>query len=44
MEYFLNVESNEKKKADNLEGIFRMKTHNFNWKAEMGVEIYFPNF
>lgn len=44
MGYSLNLESNEKKKADNLEGIFRMKTHNFNWQAEAGVEIYLPHF
>lgn len=42
--YMVNLQSNEKKKEDNQEDIFRMKTHNFNWQAEMGVELYFRRF
>lgn len=42
--YAMNLQSNEKKKEDNKEGIFRMKTHNFNWQAEAGVELYFKKF
>ncbi|MDD3459027.1 MAG: porin family protein [Weeksellaceae bacterium] len=42
--YMVNLQSNEKKKEDNQEDIFRMKTHNFNWQVEMGVELYFRKF
>ena len=40
----VNLQSNEKKFDDNLQGTFRSKTHNFTWQAEMGVEIYFKRF
>ena len=42
--YTLNLQSNEKKEEDNQDNIFRMKTHNFNWQVEAGVEIYFNKF
>lgn len=42
--YTMNLQSNEKKEEDNNDGIFRMKTHNFNWQVEAGVEIYFSKF
>lgn len=42
--YMVNLQSNEKKKEDNREEIFRMKTHNFNWQVEFGVELYFRRF
>jgi hypothetical protein len=42
--YTMNLQSNEKKEEDNQDGIFRMKTHNFNWQVEAGVEIYFKKF
>ncbi len=42
--YMVNLQSNEKKEEDNQEDMFRMKTHNFNWQVEMGVEIYFSKF
>lgn len=42
--YTVNLQSNEKKEEDNKEAIFRMKTHNFNWQVEMGVELYFNKF
>lgn len=42
--YTMNLQSNEKKEEDNQDGIFRMKTHNFNWQVEAGVEIYFSKF
>ncbi|MFA7616476.1 MAG: porin family protein [Moheibacter sp.] len=42
--YMVNLQSNEKKKEDNQEDIFRMKTHNFNWQVEMGVELNLRRF
>lgn len=42
--YMVNLQSNEKKEEDNKENIFRMKTHNFNWQVELGVELYFSKF
>src|SRR5690606_9623396 len=42
--YTVNLQSNEKKEEDNKDAIFRMKTHNFNWQVEMGVELYFSKF
>lgn len=42
--YTMNLQSNEKKEEDNKEAMFRMKTHNFNWQVEMGVELYFSKF
>ncbi|SMC88745.1 type IX secretion/gliding motility protein PorT/SprT [Moheibacter sediminis] len=42
--YTMNLQSNEKKEEDNQDNIFRMKTHNFNWQVEAGVEIYFSKF
>lgn len=42
--YMINLQSNEKKEEDNKEDVFRMKTHNFNWQVELGVELYFSKF
>lgn len=42
--YMVNLQSNEAKKEDNLQDIFRMKTHNLNWQFEMGIELYFKKF
>ena len=42
--YTNNLQSNEDKEDDNGQGIFRTNTHNFNWQAEMGIEIYFKRF
>ncbi|MDD3771761.1 MAG: porin family protein [Weeksellaceae bacterium] len=42
--YMVNLQSNEKKEEDNKDDMFRMKTHNFNWQFEMGVELYFKKF
>lgn len=42
--YTMNLQSNEKKEEDNQDAMFRMKTHNFNWQVEMGVELYFSKF
>lgn len=42
--YAINLQSKENSEQDNADGIFRMKTHNFNWQAEFGVELYFKKF
>lgn len=42
--YMLNLQSNEDKEDDNAVGVFRTNTHNFNWQAELGIEIYFKRF
>jgi len=42
--YALNLQSNEDKEDDNAVGVFRTNTHNFNWQAELGIEIYFKRF
>ena len=42
--YAMNLQSNEKKEDDNNTGVFRTTTNNFNWQAEIGVEIYFKRF
>ncbi|MBQ0147115.1 MAG: PorT family protein [Flavobacteriaceae bacterium] len=42
--YVNNLQSNEDKEDDNNVGVFRTNTHNFNWQAEMGIEIYFKRF
>lgn len=40
--YIINLESDEKKAFSSV--IFPMKTHNFNWQIEGGVEFYFSYF
>ncbi len=40
----MNLQSNENKEDDNETGVFRTTTNNFNWQAEIGVEIYFKRF
>ncbi len=42
--YLMNLQSNENKEDDNETGVFRTTTNNFNWQAEIGVEIYFKRF
>ncbi|WP_413532572.1 porin family protein [Empedobacter brevis] len=42
--YLMNLQSNENKEDDNKTGVFRTTTNNFNWQAEIGVEIYFKRF
>lgn len=42
--YVVNLQSNENKEDDNEVGVFRTTTHNFNWQAELGIEIYFKRF
>lgn len=42
--YAINLQAQENNSDDNFGGIFRMKTHNFNWQAEMGINIYFRRF
>ncbi|MGI9525720.1 MAG: porin family protein [Weeksellaceae bacterium] len=42
--YALNLQSNESSEDDNEDGVFRMKTHGFNWQVEGGVSIYFRKF
>jgi hypothetical protein len=42
--YAMNLQSNENKEDDNNAGVFRTTTNNFNWQAEIGVEIYFKRF
>lgn len=42
--YAINLTSNEGKEDDNSSGVFRMKTHNFNYQFEAGVELYFKRF
>ncbi|MEG0931548.1 type IX secretion/gliding motility protein PorT/SprT [Algoriella sp.] len=42
--YAMNLQSNEDKEDDNATGLFRTTTNNFNWQAEIGIEIYFKRF
>ncbi len=42
--YLMNLQSNEDKEDDNTAGVFRTTTNNFNWQAEIGIEIYFKRF
>jgi len=43
--YAYNLQSNEDNVMDNgTEDIFRTTKSNFNWQAEMGIEIYFKRF
>ncbi|MGM5630406.1 porin family protein [Apibacter raozihei] len=42
--WLINLQSNEKKEQDNYDQIFRMKTHNFSYQLEAGIEIYFKRF
>ncbi|MDR2121802.1 MAG: PorT family protein [Flavobacteriaceae bacterium] len=44
LSWLVNIQSNEKKDQDNEDQIFRMKTHNFSYQLEAGVEIYFKRF
>ncbi len=42
--WMINLQSEEKNLDDNLDGVFRMKTHNFTWQVELGTEIYLNRF
>lgn len=42
--WMVNLQSNEKKLDDNLDEVWRSKTHNFTWQFELGVEIYLKWF
>lgn len=42
--YSYNLQSNEDKKEDNSANVFRTTASNFNWQAEMGIDIYFKRF
>ncbi len=42
--WMINLQSEEKNFDDNLDGIFRTKTHNFTWQFEMGIDVYFKRF
>lgn len=42
--WLVNLQANEKKEQDNADQIFRMKTHNFSYQLEAGIEIYFKRF
>ncbi|MDO5510587.1 MAG: porin family protein [Weeksellaceae bacterium] len=42
--YAVNLQSEEKSTDDNYDGVFRMKTHGFNWQIEGGISIYFRRF
>ena len=42
--YVMNMQSNENKEDDNGQNVFRTTTNNFNWQAEIGIEIYFKHF
>ncbi len=44
LSWIVNLQSNEKKEQDNEDQIFRMKTNNFSYQLEAGVEIYFKRF
>lgn len=42
--YANNLQANEKKEDDNSTQVFRTNSNNFNWQAEMGIELYFKRF
>lgn len=42
--YAVNLQSNEGSEDDNEDGVFRMKTHGFNYQIEAGISIYFRRF
>ncbi|MXV38705.1 outer membrane beta-barrel protein [Flavobacteriaceae bacterium Ap0902] len=42
--YAMNLQSQENNTDDNGDGIFRLKTHGFNWQVEGGISIYFRRF
>ncbi|MDR1877259.1 MAG: PorT family protein [Flavobacteriaceae bacterium] len=42
--WLINLQGNEKKEKDNKDQVFRMKTHNFSYQLEAGIEIYFKRF
>ena len=44
LSWISNLQSNEKKEQDNSDQIFRMKTNNFSYQLEAGIEIYFKRF
>lgn len=42
--YAINLQSEEGSDDDNMDGVFRLKTHSFNWQVEGGINIYFNKF
>ncbi|MDR3273291.1 MAG: PorT family protein [Flavobacteriaceae bacterium] len=44
LSWISNLQSNEKKEQDNKDQIFRLKTNNFSYQLEAGIEIYFKRF
>lgn len=42
--YSVNLQSQESNEADNEDGVFRLKTHGFNYQIEGGINIYFNRF
>ncbi|WP_295809509.1 porin family protein [uncultured Apibacter sp.] len=44
LSWLINLQSNEKKEKDNSNQTFRMKTNNFSYQLEAGVELYFKRF
>lgn len=44
LSWLINLQSNEKKEKDNTDQIFRMKTNNFSYQLEAGIELYFKRF
>ena len=42
--YMINMQSEEGSDDDNLDGVFRLKTHSFTYQFEAGVSIYFRRF
>ena len=44
LSWLINLQSNEKKEKDNTNQTFRMKTNNFSYQLEAGVELYFKRF
>lgn len=42
--WLTNLQSNEKNVNDNMQGIFRTKSQNLAWTAELGIQFYFSKF
>lgn len=42
--WLINLQSQEKSRDDNMNGVFRTTTHNLAWSAELGIQFYFSKF
>lgn len=42
--YMANLQSNQNSQDDNEDGIFRLKSNNYNYQIETGISIYFNRF